>query len=73
MCIESVAIRRDLTGCEEPHSGMSRHVQHEANYKVPLFLLCLIHSQKLRPFVSEESLLQEVKPCIQRPAEDQER
>lgn len=43
------------------------------NYKVPLFLPCLLCSQKLWPVFSEEPLLQEAESGIQRLAEDKER
>ncbi len=51
---------------------MSGHVEGDVNYKVPLFLPCLLCSQKFWPFFSEEPFLQEVEPGIQCPAEDQE-
>lgn len=65
-------MRRNLIGCEEADSDMSGHVESEVIHKVPLFLPCLLCSQKFRPYFSEEPFLQEAEPGIQRPAEDQE-
>lgn len=61
-----------MIGFEEAHSDMSRHVESEVIYKVPLCLPCVLCSQKFWPLFREKPLLQEAEPGIQCPAEDQE-
>lgn len=71
-----MGVKSRLIGCED---GPFRHVRacwgwgNLLYYKGPLcLLLCLLCSQKFWPLFCEESLLQEVKPGVQCPTEDQE-
>lgn len=71
-----MGVKSHLIGCED---GPFRHVRacwgwgNLLYYKGPLcLLLCLLCSQKFWPLFCEESLLQEVKPGVQCPTEDQE-